>query len=101
VNATVHDEEGLNVMATTGASERGIARTTARSRSVDSISSTTTAARWRNWWAVYSTPLTSSTDGEWDLIRWLKNPDQGKRPGEEWELLKLVKNRTSLFACAA
>jgi molybdopterin-containing oxidoreductase family iron-sulfur binding subunit len=36
--------------------------------------------------------LTSSTDGEWDLIRWLKNPDQGKRPAEEWELLKLVKN---------
>ena len=29
----------------------------------------------------YSTPLTHSTDGEWDMIRWLKNQDYSTRPG--------------------
>ena len=41
---------------------------------------------------VYSTPLDSRTDGEWDLVRWFKDPDKSKRPEDEWELLKLVKN---------
>ena len=42
---------------------------------------------------VYSSPLTSTTDGEWDLLRWWKDPDNNtKRPTDEWELLKLVKN---------
>ena len=40
----------------------------------------------------YSTPLLHSTDGQWDLARWWRNPDGGIRPEEEWELLKLVKN---------
>lgn len=40
----------------------------------------------------YSSPLVHSTDGEWDLLRWWRNPDTGIRPQEEWELLKLVKN---------
>ena len=41
---------------------------------------------------VYNTPLAHATDGEWDLVRWFKDPDQGNRPADEWELLKLVKN---------
>jgi len=41
---------------------------------------------------VYTTPLTHRVDGQWELVRWLKDPDKGLRPDDEWELLKLVKN---------
>jgi molybdopterin-containing oxidoreductase family iron-sulfur binding subunit len=41
---------------------------------------------------LYKNPITSRTDGEWDLKRWFKNPDRGTRPDDEWELLKLVTN---------
>ena len=40
----------------------------------------------------YSTPLTHSTDGKYDMVLWLKNQDYSLRPAEEWELLKLAKN---------
>jgi molybdopterin-containing oxidoreductase family iron-sulfur binding subunit len=40
----------------------------------------------------YSTPLTHSTDGKYDMLIWLKNQDYTMRPAEEWELLKLAKN---------
>jgi molybdopterin-containing oxidoreductase family iron-sulfur binding subunit len=40
----------------------------------------------------YSTPLTHSTDGHYDMILWLKDQEYSLRPPEEWELLKLVKN---------
>jgi molybdopterin-containing oxidoreductase family iron-sulfur binding subunit len=41
---------------------------------------------------VYTTPLTHTTDGELDVVRWWKDPDRGNKPTDEWELLKLVKN---------
>src|SRR5439155_24363731 len=41
---------------------------------------------------LYQNPITTSTDGEWELSRWYKNRDRGSRPEDEWELLKLVKN---------
>jgi molybdopterin-containing oxidoreductase family iron-sulfur binding subunit len=41
---------------------------------------------------VYTTPLTHSTGGKWDLLRWWEDPDRGNKPADEWELLKLVKN---------
>src|SRR5437867_12964531 len=40
----------------------------------------------------YSSPMVGSTDGEWTLKRWWKNPDIGTRPQDEWDLLKLVRN---------
>ncbi len=39
-----------------------------------------------------NSPLVTSTDGEWELLRWLKNPDKGNLPEDEWQLAKLVKN---------
>jgi molybdopterin-containing oxidoreductase family iron-sulfur binding subunit len=40
----------------------------------------------------YTTPLTHSTEGQWDMLRWLKSQEYSSRPAEEWELLKLAKN---------
>jgi Fe-S-cluster-containing dehydrogenase component len=41
---------------------------------------------------LYTSPLVAQTDGEWELMRWLKNPDKGNLPEDQWQLSKLVKN---------
>jgi MoCo/4Fe-4S cofactor protein with predicted Tat translocation signal len=43
----------------------------------------------------YSTPLTHATDGQWDLLRWWKDPTEpttGMRSADEWDLIKMSKN---------
>jgi molybdopterin-containing oxidoreductase family iron-sulfur binding subunit len=40
----------------------------------------------------YASPLTSTVDGEWEILRWFKNVDKPVKDSTEWELLKLVKN---------
>jgi molybdopterin-containing oxidoreductase family iron-sulfur binding subunit len=41
---------------------------------------------------LYQSPLVMETDGKWELLRWLENPDKGNLPEDQWQLAKLVKN---------
>ena len=94
VAATVHDQEGLNVMAYnrcigTRYCSNNCPYKVRRFNYLDFNKRPLSELKG----TVYSTAIFGhKTDGELDILRWWKDPNSGMRTEDEWDLIKLSKN---------